>query len=224
MIKDKWLYLNTYAHDGVFNMELDNYIFDKVISGVIKNPVLRFYCWDRPTVSLGVNQDFSNVLELGKYISSFPFVKRITGGSAVFHGLPSCEITYSLSLFYEGSAKTLYYDLGNVFLSFLEKYGLKGSYGDSGSEYLSDFNCFSSKTSADIVVNDIKVIGSAQCRKKKYILQHGSIRLDEINKLSRGVISYDQAAKDLKTSFEDKLGVKFITTSFIDKDYEKIAV
>jgi len=202
-----WLYLNTGSNTGKYNMLCDSFLLNSLLTGVLKNPILRIYSWSEPTISLGLNQKDDEIM--AKRISNYPDVKRITGGQAVFHDTELNELTYSVCLFYERSVKSLYDEIGKVLLHFLAKYNLKGEFGYSDKNYLSDFNCFSSKTSADIVVNDIKVIGSAQCRKKKYVLQHGSIRLDLIRNLSDLKIDFNKAANDLKSSFEDELKIAF---------------
>lgn len=218
------LYLNTDLNDGVFNMLVDNYLLELLISGELDFPLLRIYGWSASTISLGINQSLTNI---GNEIYSYPVVKRITGGQAVLHGFPSPndELTYSLVFSSKDSAKNIYLKIGQVLLNFLLKYSLAGQYGYSDKNYVENFNCFNSKTSADIAVNDIKVIGSAQCRKKEFILQHGSIRLDIIRKLS-GVkvesLNFNKAALDLKSSFEDTLNIKFLDYYLNDHIYEKI--
>ena len=77
-------------------------------------PALRFYCWDRPSLSLGRFQKkehfFRNKPGLDlEFIeqSGMPVVVRPTGGRAVLHGN---ELTYSLASRYEGAfgGKDLY--------------------------------------------------------------------------------------------------------------------
>ena len=105
---------------------------------------------------------------------------------------------------------------------FLQTYGLSGQYGYSNNSYFELFNCFDSRTEADIVINDIKVIGNAQCRKKEYVLQHGSIRLDIIRKLSGKDINFEDAKINLKKSFENKLKIRFMDYTLTDGDCKKI--
>ncbi|HEY9652505.1 MAG TPA: lipoate--protein ligase family protein, partial [Coleofasciculaceae cyanobacterium] len=51
-------------------------------------------------------------------------------------------------------------------------------YGSAGREYRHNPNCFGTATGADLVTaQGYKFIGSAQLRRGKAILQHGSIRL-----------------------------------------------
>lgn len=219
--KTSWLYLNTGVNIGAFNMSFDNYLLQSQINSCLNMPVLRLYGWSEPTISCGKNQILKK--SENQILSLFPVVKRITGGSAVLHGTDASELTYSVSLYYEKSARNLYYDLGQVFIYFLERYGLKARLGYSDKDYFSDFNCFNSKTSADIVVGDVKIIGSAQCRKKKYILQHGSIKLDEIKRLSGKNLDFCQAISDLKACFEEYLQIKFLDYSEACIKYEKIS-
>ena len=218
-----WFFLNTGVNTGDFNMACDEYLLKELIRGNFQLPVLRFYGWVEPTISLGVNQQLKNNIKLKHY---FPFtntvVKRMTGGQAVLHGMNSEELTYSIVVHYLQSAKQFYCETGNVFLHFLKNYDLNGSFGFGTGDYTCDFNCFNSKTPADIVVDGVKVIGSAQRRKKQYILQHGSIRLDLIRKLSQKEISFNEAADNLKTSFNSKLQVDFINYALNDSDCEKI--
>jgi lipoate-protein ligase A len=52
-------------------------------------------------------------------------------------------------------------------------------YGFSRTGLYSQSNCFNTATGADLVLADsTKLIGSAQLRRGKAILQHGSIRLE----------------------------------------------
>ena len=218
--KSPWLFFNTGVNNGAFNMSFDNYLLQSQIEGRLNLSLLRLYGWSEPTVSIGQNQILKETDK--QLLFAYPLVKRITGGSAVLHDRSFGELTYSVCLHYEKSAKNLYFDLGQVFICFLSKYGLSAAFGYLDKNYFSDFNCFNSKTSADIVINDIKVIGSAQCRKKKHILQHGSIKLDEIRKLSCKNLDFNQAIDDLKIAFEEVLQIKFLDYNVSSTDCEKI--
>lgn len=223
----EWLYLNTGVSNGEFNMSCDEFLLEELMAESIALPILRVYSWASQTLSVGVNQKSSSSL--------FPLVKRITGGQAVLHGTKDDELTYSIVFSIPSSVlnvKKIYFDIGQVLISFLSNFGLAGKIGYSDKNYINDFNCFDSKTSADIVACDVKVIGSAQKRKTKkdsqgnrnqYILQHGSIRLDIIRKLSQMDVSFDQAADHLKASFERELRIKFFNYSLSKEDYERIS-
>lgn len=197
-------------------MACDNFLLESLVQEKLDLPLLRLYSWDKPTYSIGANQKLQNK------INGFPFVKRITGGQAVLHGTLEDELTYSVVLNKTFSFKQIYQDIGNVLISFLKELGLKASIGYSSDSYRDDFDCFTSQTPADIVVNDTKIIGSAQYRKGKCILQHGSIRLDKIQYFSKEIFSFEETENRLKISFENKLNVNFIKYELVQSDVEKI--
>ena len=206
-LKSTWFFMNTDSRDGYFNMSCDNFLLEELVV-----PILRVYAWDKPTVTIGVNQSLKNI---DKTFSSYPVVRRLTGGQAVLHGTKENELTYSIVLPLVNNIKSvrkIYFEIGEILLSFLNSYGLNGNFGYLDKTYLNDFNCFNSKTSADIVVSGIKVIGSAQCRKRKGILQHGSVKLDKIRELlgEKNKISFNTAVNNVKTAFENMLGIRFI--------------
>lgn len=205
-----WLFLDTGINTGEFNMACDNFLLNASLNNSIKLPILRIYSWVEETFSIGANQKLQDDL------NDYKIVKRITGGQAVLHGLPQNELTYSVVLNFGYKVKELYQEIGEVLLEFLKLYGLKGQFGYSTNEYFKNFDCFDSKTEADIVVNDIKVIGSAQCRKKEYVLQHGSIKLDTIRKLLGKNINSREVKINLKRSFQDKLRIEFVDYNLTD--------
>ncbi|MBI3590204.1 MAG: lipoate--protein ligase family protein [Candidatus Melainabacteria bacterium] len=212
-----WYFLNTKVNDGSFNMSCDLLLLNRLFEGVLDLPLLRVYGWNESTYSIGANQKYTE-----PHLSEHPVVKRISGGQAVLHGNANNELTYSIVIKCQKNFKKLYEDIGELLILFLSKYGLRASIGYSKQSYLKTFNCFDSKTPADIVVNDIKIIGSAQYRKKDCILQHGSIKLDLIRKLSQKELSFEMTAYDLKSTFERLLKIKFIDYSLVTTDCEKI--
>ena len=215
-ISSNWFFLDTGVNDGIFNMSCDNFLLDLIANNSIKLPLLRVYGWVKPTLSIGANQ---SVIESMQKSS---IVKRVTGGQAVLHGLPYEELTYSVFINYGYKVKQLYFEIGEILFAFLNLYDLKGEFGYLSDNYFKSFDCFNSKTEADIVVNDIKVIGSAQCRKKNYVLQHGSIKLDIMRKLSGENADFEEAKVNLKKAFQNKLKTQFIDYTLTVNDCEMI--
>ena len=212
-ISDNWYFLYTGSNSGLFNMSCDNFLLEYFSTNKIKIPILRLYCWDKETISLGANQSL-----IENYIKDFPVVKRKSGGHAVIHSTEINEITYSLILNTSIQAKKIYFELGEVFSNFLSKYKLSASFGYADDLYLQDFDCFNSKTSADLVVKNIKVIGSAQFRRKDYVLTHGSIKIDRISKLSGKTILIGDVISNLKDSFINKLNIGFMDYTLNDNE------
>lgn len=211
-----WYFLNTGSNDGFFNMACDECLLDLVVTNKLDKPILRVYSWNERTLSLGVNQDIDKQ-DLNNIV-----VKRVTGGQAVLHGDETEELTYSVVGYYDSGFKKLYYLIGEVLILFLKKCEVDGSFGHTDEKYVCHFDCFESKTEADIVANGIKVIGSAQTRKKKYILQHGSIKLSVIKELTGKTISFHEAIKLLTSAFQEKLNIKFLDFQLPDKLYGTI--
>lgn len=199
-------------------MQCDEYLLDSFMNHSIDFPVLRVYGWSELTLSLGANQKTDS---LKNEFPNCPSVKRLTGGMAVLHD--TSELTYSVVLDAGNAFKKTYYEIGEALIFFLVELGLKASYGYSSEKnYFKQFNCFDSETPADIVVNDIKIIGSAQYRKKSYILQHGSIKLDLISKFTGNNIEFSDARKLLKQAFEKQLNIDFLDYCISDIDLRKI--
>ena len=145
-------------------------------------PMLRFFEWDRPTVSLGVHQDPRNILRaescrrLGVRV-----VRRPTGGAAVLHHL---EITYSLvgrpQDFGASSLPEVYHTVARCLLEGLSRLGLPHAALALPRERAAriDGFCFQHTSHYEIAVNGKKLIGSAQRWENRRFLQHGSILLD----------------------------------------------
>ena len=215
-MKNPWYFINSGICEGKFNMDFDNNLLIELSKGLLLYPILRIYGWDITTVSIGSNQRKSEVSS-DMYIK-YPIVQRITGGQMVLHRPPDDEITYSVCIKHGFKSKELYLQIGTVLLEFLKAYKLTGEFGYDDKNYLKHLDCFSSKTSADIVVNKVKVIGSAQYRKKDYILQHGAIMLDKISRLTGVNITFNSAAYNLKKAFQDKLKIDFMDYPIEDQN------
>ena len=223
MKKNNWYYLNSGIHDGSFNMNCDEFLLDGLINDHIELPILRVYGWSQPTLSIGANQKIDLAQSNPSFeFSSVPFVKRITGGMAVLHGGLDDELTYSLVIKTEKNFKKIYNEISKTLIYFLENYGLSGVFGYSNKNYFTEFNCFNSKTPADIVVNDVKVIGSAQYQKRGHVLQHGSIRLDLISGFLGESVDFFKAIESLKSAFQVKLNIDFIDYCISEFDMKNI--
>src|SRR5690349_24309255 len=60
-------------------------------------PTVRFYAWEPPTVSLGYGQPLDHHVDLAACRRlGVGLVRRLTGGSAIYHDGPERELTYSV--------------------------------------------------------------------------------------------------------------------------------
>ena len=170
---------------GSENMQIDSDLLDSAIEKGLNEPIFRLYGWLPACISLGRNQkdDFLDKKFLKE--NNIDIVRRLTGGRALLHDK---ELTYSFIC----PAKYLK-NGGNVVESYkeiseflIEKFAKLGIYTDFGTQKAVktkfDF-CMLISTGADLCYQGKKLVGSAQCRKNGYILQHGSILYDYDKKL-----------------------------------------
>lgn len=137
---------------------------------------LRFYGWSRPTLSLGYFQSVADVDLEECQRRGFDWVRRPTGGRAVLH---DHELTYSMIAPIEvlgGSVAQSHEKISRALARGLEKLGLHAEFVQSrASVKEASAACFAAPAMVELTVQGKKVIGSAQMRTKKSLLQHGSI-------------------------------------------------
>ncbi len=190
-------FIDSGAGPAAFNMALDEALAFSVRQGLTP-PAIRFYAWDRPSLSLGRFQKKEHFLRHGgrgldlDFVkkSGLPVVVRPTGGRAVLHG---DELTYSLASRYEGAfrGKDLfgcYEIISSAIERALRRLGVpvevkkRRSGGPSGPLPGQEVKragqttpCFGSVSYAEMTANGRKVVGSAQRRWTDGFLQQGSI-------------------------------------------------
>ena len=178
----KWRLLLDEPACGAHNMAVDEAL---LLSQTPNDaPVLRFYDWNPPCISLGRFQKYSSLIP---HPSSLPLVRRPTGGRAIWH---QHEITYAVVLRQEllprecHSIIGSYQWLSRAFINGLQSLGVAAQLAEShtnnhknAARHATAVNCFASAARSDFVVNGRKLIGAAQCRKNGAILQHGSLLL-----------------------------------------------
>ena len=165
---------------GAANMAVDEAIAEAAAAGAVP-PTLRFYRWNPPTVSLGRHQKLADVDETQIAARGYDLVRRATGGRAILH---VDELTYSVAGPIEeprmaGGVMDAYLRFSNALLSGLSTLGLKaekaGSRTRAGRELSAA--CFETPSAYEITAGGRKLMGSAQSRRKGYVLQHGSLPL-----------------------------------------------
>lgn len=151
-------------------------------------PTIRFYAWERPTLSMGYFQRFTrDVDEAALQVRNFDVVRRMTGGRAVLHDR---ELTYSVIV--PGDHEWAQVSVTESYRHL--SYGLRDGFRNLGVEAeivsLADEKerdkyssvgsaaCFDSPSWYELVVGGKKIAGSAQVRAHGGLLQHGSLLLD----------------------------------------------
>lgn len=187
MEKIKWGFIDSGDCSPAFNMALDEALLDWHSEGKIP-PIIRFYGWNPPTLSIGYFQKVEKEIDLDAVKEhGLGFVRRPTGGRGVLH---EHELTYSVIVTedYPDMPKTVteaYRVISEGILKGFHHLELEAYFAvpQTPAERDSLKNprsavCFDAPSWYELVVEGRKVAGSAQTRQKGVILQHGSILLD----------------------------------------------
>ena len=175
---ETWRFIPLMEGDGKLHMTIDRWL----LTQHKKNhhpPTLRFYTWNPPAISLGVSQKrhfpshWHNVTYEGKPLD---LVKRPSGGRGVLH---QGDLTYMVVTSHlEGNLDAVYRQICQFLILGWQKLGVNLDFGQPERKYLQSANCFKLATNADLIDRQgNKFIGSAQLKKGKFILQHGSMLL-----------------------------------------------
>lgn len=172
-------------NDGDFNMNFDKERAKSVASNE-SLPMFRFYGWSPWTVSLGANQDISDIDSDECTRRGYGIVRRPTGGRAVFH---AHELTYSVVLnLPEGmNMHDAYRDIHIILLDGLHSFGCKEINFEKSQPDFKEFykdktlsvSCFASSARYEMEFDGRKVVGSAQKLTGRTLLQHGSILIGD---------------------------------------------
>ena len=172
-------------------MAIDEALYRSVTPG--SSPILRFYTWQRPTLSLGYFQDYGRVVSEPFVVhNNIDVVRRITGGRTVLH---QYEVTYAVvapldNIFENLSLQETYRLIAEALNLALQQLGASES-SISLDATRREFHlpqCFVAVSKYEIADGRRKVIGSAQKRSRDRFLQHGSILLDFDARLQQGCV------------------------------------
>ncbi len=168
---------------------------------------LRLYRFTPPCLSFGRNEpalaryDRAAIEQRGLDV-----VRRPTGGRAVWH---EHEVTYAvaapIALF--GSLTESYQAVHQRLAGALQRLGIRAMLAPRPVDRISvgAGACFAAAVGGEVVVDGKKVVGSAQVRRGKAFLQHGSILLDGSQAIIDAV-SYQPSAISGSVSLSEVLG------------------
>jgi lipoate-protein ligase A len=192
-----WRLIDSGIATGALNMAIDGLLLERTATS--ESPVLRFYTWDPPAVSIGYNQTAATALDLVKCRQhGIDVVTRPSGGRAVLHWN---ELTYSLlwpeNEPFAGGVSESCRRIGQCLVEGLRQFGVDAVLepGDRpGSPPRASTAarqpCFASTSRWEVKCGGKKLIGSAQRRTRGGVLQHGSLLLGpehlRLSELMRG--------------------------------------
>lgn len=238
-----WRVVDTEINSGSLNMAIDESLLDTHIENP-ETPILRFYKWEKPTVSIGRNQAKEDINKEEVRNLDFDLVRRPTGGMAVLH---QGEFTYSFvsSKKFEipDSVFDAYLEISNALITGLKFLAEEISFdigNQKSSEYVDKSFCFATSTPADLSYMGYKVVGSSQLRRKDALLQHGSILVNQDFSLLKKIFvnpdpnvkgmnlkdiisftpDYDFIKASIIRGFEEYFKVKFVYQDLSEKELE----
>ncbi len=236
MTRKKFRFIDTGHNNAFMNMAIDEALLSSEL------PVLRFYQWRPAALSIGYFQPASdfNLRNLKKH--NIDLVRRITGGNAVLH---DNELTYSFIIDkaeMPDSITESYKMISNGLIQGLKNLGLNPKMNEQVEKKQKTAVCFNDPSWYEIMVNNKKIIGSAQKRIDGKLLQHGAILIDtdaerycslfssnsekllDITKRRMTSINQElesapnQIKKAIRHGFAEALGIDFLNDHLTNKE------
>ncbi|QDT02700.1 Octanoyltransferase LipM [Rubripirellula lacrimiformis] len=202
MSLDEGRLIDLAAGDAAENMSLDQAMLESVDQG--GPPTLRLYRWRKPTLSLGYFQRYADRKQHSES-SQCVCVRRGSGGGAILHDSElTYSLAWPIDPRQTGANTRLYRLTHDAIARAIAEFGLRAvphsvagrndissglaASAESGQADRDDnparsvaekrpdpFLCFQRRTADDLIVSGYKVLGSAQRKGKRAVLQHGSL-------------------------------------------------
>ena len=196
--------INDSPHSAAFNMAADLHLLAACESGPAV--FIRIYTWAKPSITLGIAEKPGETLDLAVLKEhGAEWIRRATGGRSVLH---DHDITYSciFSNGVSGMGATLmetYRVVSDCLMQGLRHAGVACARHDSppGSTQSrggAKLPCFLSPNRHEIMVSGKKLVGSAQKRTAKAVLQHGSIPLTPAFRNLPGYLLIDEKEREIQ--------------------------
>ncbi len=252
-----WRVIHSGHCDAYRNMAVDEAIMESVGRGEAP-PTLRIYGWRPPGVSLGRFQGVDQQVDIAAvHQRGWGLVRRPTGGRAILH---DDEVTYSVCVSQDQiedghSVLRSYRYLAQGIQQGLQLLGVEAQLGRKPHSGRNKSHrgqqpaiCFTQSTRADMVVAGRKIVGSAQVRRHRTILQHGSVPItlniadhlavmpdndtvgegEALSRAAVGVsdllgrnVSYDELAEALVAGFGEALGLELQAGQLTDAEEDR---
>jgi lipoate-protein ligase A len=238
--------IETSPRSGAWNMAIDRALMESVGDGKAPS-TLRFYQWAPPAVSLGKGQ--AVIVDRARCAADgVDVVRRPTGGWAIFH---TDELTYSVAAHAEdpvvaGPLLEAYKQISAGLIAGLGRLGLVADLAPplQSAAKAGLLACFEVPYNNEITVGGMKLMGSAQARAQRRLMQHGSLPLmgdvgrvadyllasdDDAREQLRArlrehattasaaagrTITFAEAADAMQTGFAEALGIAFVADGF----------
>ena len=180
-MESTWRLLQTGNNTAAMNMAIDEALMLRQKEDAL--PTLRFYGWTHPSFSFGYFQKIVEEVDVPKCREQgVGLVRRPTGGGIVIHGW---DLTYTVALPQDNPLvprNTLesYRVIHECIIEGLRRLSINAEHFSeqiSSNEELQNI-CLTHPTKYDVLINNRKVAGAAQRRKRGVLLHQGYIALD----------------------------------------------
>jgi lipoate-protein ligase A len=224
MIHPTWRLLMDSPADAARNMAVDESILRAADAAPEHTaPTLRFYAWQPPAVSIGYAQSASEFDVAGLQQQGRGFVRRLTGGGALFH-----HEEFTFSWVASAAAGDVPLDTGGVYewvnrglVAGLGELGIEARPRGCGSGNREDLAAFCTvrKSPYDLVVGGQKLVGTAQRWTKRVVLEHGFVPLEPnpmtpeilcLRQLLGRLVPFGEVAQAMIRGFERALGCHLV--------------
>ncbi|MFW5809312.1 MAG: lipoate--protein ligase family protein [Halanaerobium sp.] len=179
----KWRLIENSSSNAFYNMAVDEAVMILHSQNKVP-PTLRFYSWEPAALSLGYFQKAEAEIDYQRCQGEgIDLVRRLTGGRAILHDQ---ELTYSIIIredykLLADSIEKSYQQISMGLVKGLQGLGIpvelkaveRGKKAPAGHSAA----CFDAPSWYEVILDNKKLIGSAQRRKDNTILQHGSLPL-----------------------------------------------
>ena len=219
-----WRFLDTGCNDAAFNMAVDEALLLSHEAGQ-SPPTLRVYAWSAPTLSLGYAQNVAKEVDVAACRQpGVTLVRRPTGGRAVLHDQ---EATYSVVMPLrladrEASITEHYHRIGLALAAALRHAGLavrleRPSVLAAAPRSASPA-CFAAMSRYELSATGRKLVGSAQKRGRRSLLQPGSIplALDRQRLFACLRVPADRRARLLREAYASMVAVNEVAPAPLD--------
>jgi lipoate-protein ligase A len=184
------LWIDEIPRPGWVNMAIDMALLDRAEQG---ESWLRLYSWEPHCLSFGRHEPATRRYDAARIAQwRLDAVRRPTGGRAVWHAR---ELTYAVTAPSRrfGALQAAYEEIHAMLADALRALGILASMAPRARPAALDAGaCFAQAAGGEVVVDGRKVIGSAQLRQAAALLQHGSILLEDdqrmVLRLMRGEV------------------------------------
>jgi lipoate-protein ligase A len=158
---------------GAWNMAADETLLEAAALGTAS---FRLYGWSQPTLSLGYFQSTASSRSYPR-LSELAWVRRPSGGAALVH---HHEVTYALALPagppWQKRGESWLRRMHAILTDALATLGISAQV--CGEEKKpGEVLCFLHHTPGDLLIDDAKIVGSAQRKLRGALMQHGSVLL-----------------------------------------------